>query len=803
MGSRHVWIAGVAFCVALGSSAVAADEWHSSDGPEGGYVSGPVFCRGEEFAATSGGVWRRDPTGFWVDVSDDLPNLDITSIVCDEADGTLYVGTAGAGVFISTDGGDSWTAFNQNLTNLDVNELDLDEATGALIVDTAGGVFWTNGSGVWIAAEGLPADVTDVTAVSYAPGYTGLALLGTGNGRVFESIDDGKDFSERPGIGQNSQITAWAVDPRNPKHIFAGTAIAGLLVSTDGGASYQRVEALSALFLTITKIEFNPGDPNVVLVATSFGLFISTDGGGSWSRVHVDGGLDQYISALSTDPKHPSTVVFGTQGNGMFISFDRAATWKAYNSHLFATTIPAIAVADGKPIAPAYGSGLYKFNGSIWVNDMLTSLFPISIAVTPVTQNPVYVGTNDKGVLKWTNGATSWTPVNVGLPGQQPQAVTFSNDVTAIPAASSSPLLPSIFALAIDPSTPSTLYTGTGSGAFRSTDGAGSWQRADTGISNSSVFALAIDPHTPSTLYAGTQGGGVFKSINSGAMWNPANNGLTNSFVPALAINPVTPSTLYAATSGGGVFKSIDGGATWNPANSGVSDMNVSALAIDPGTPTTLYAGTGSGVVFKSIDGGAKWTPFNTGLPNTGVLALAIDVNTSTLYAGTNGRGVFATTLGAVTPGSTPTQTPSPTPTPPITPMLCIGACSGDGQVTIDGLLTLVNIALDRAQLSACPHGIPSGALVNIVVILQAVSNALHGCGVLPPTPLPSPTTTSAPTWTAAQSTPTPTPAPGCGSNADCPPTFPYCGPDGNCWTQPCSDVCSDGKNCCGGPDFP
>jgi len=135
--------------------------------------------------------------------------------------------------------------------------------------------------------------------------------------------------------------------------------------------------------------------------------------------------------------------------------------------------------------------------------------------------------------------------------------------------------------------------------------------------------------------------------------------------------------------------------------------------------------------------------------------------------------------------------------------MLCIGDCHGDGQVTIDGLLTLVDIALGRAQLSACPHGIPSGALVNIVVILQAVSNALNGCGVLPPTPLPSPTTTPTPTWTAAQSTPTPTPAPGCGSNADCSPTFPYCGPDGNCWTQPCSDVCSDGKNCCGGPDFP
>jgi len=41
------------------------------------------------------------------------------------------------------------------------------------------------------------------------------------------------------------------------------------------------------------------------------------------------------------------------------------------------------------------------------------------------------------------------------------------------------------------------------------------------------VLALAIDPSTPSTLYPGTQGAGVFKSIDSGNTWNAANTGLT------------------------------------------------------------------------------------------------------------------------------------------------------------------------------------------------------------------------------------------------------------------------------------
>jgi hypothetical protein len=58
----------------------------------------------------------------------------------------------------------------------------------------------------------------------------------------------------------------------------------------------------------------------------------------------------------------------------------------------------------------------------------------------------------------------------------------------------------------------------------------------------------------------------------------------------------------------------------------------------------------------------------------------------------------------------------------------CLGDCNGNGQVTIDDLLTLVNIALGSAQPLACPDGVPSGDNVDIALILQAVSNALHGC---------------------------------------------------------------------------
>jgi hypothetical protein len=39
-----------------------------------------------------------------------------------------------------------------------------------------------------------------------------------------------------------------------------------------------------------------------------------------------------------------------------------------------------------------------------------------------------------------------------------------------------------------------------------------------------------------------------------------------------------------------------------------------------------------------------------------------------------------------------------------------------------------VNVALGNAQAEACPHGVPSGAEVNVALIIQAVNSALSGC---------------------------------------------------------------------------
>jgi len=130
-------------------------------------------------------------------------------------------------------------------------------------------------------------------------------------------------------------------------------------------------------------------------------------------------------------------------------------------------------------------------------------------------------------------------------------------------------------------------------------------------------------------------------------------------------------------------------------------------------------------------------TPTDTPMPTPTETAAPNPTSTSTetpTYTAT------ATDTPTDTPTETPTDTPIPTSTPTSTPSetavptpTCVGDCNGEGHVTVDEILTLVNIALGNADATACPNGIPSGVLqVDVVLILTAVNNALDGCPLTP-----------------------------------------------------------------------
>ena len=208
--------------------------------------------------------------------------------------------------------------------------------------------------------------------------------------------------------------------------------------------------------------------------------------------------------------------------------------------------------------------------------------------------------------------------------------------------------------LALDPKIPSTIYAGTRTGIFKSTDGGNNWKAINTGLSVLNIVAVVVDPVTPSTLYLAAydvysfNGNGVYKSTDGGGHWSPVNNGLTNTAIQSLTINPVTPSTLYVGTYGGPIFKTIDGAATWTPSSNPQTVTFVVSIAVDPVTPTTIYAAAemSSGGIFKSTDGGSTWQ--RTGGAQVTAYGNSVTVNPanpSIVFAGGNG-GLFKSTNG-------------------------------------------------------------------------------------------------------------------------------------------------------------
>ena len=296
---------------------------------------------------------------------------------------------------------------------------------------------------------------------------------------------------------------------------------------------------------------------------------------------------------------------------------------------------PAPTTSPAPTSSPSPSSG-----AAPWQPTSLTSSSAWAIAVDPLTPANVYAASS-QGLEKTGDGGATW-------------ALVFTVATNAV---------------ALDPSTSGTVYAATASGVSKSTDGGATWSSTGAGVG---VTTLAVDSSSPSTLYAGTGTGAILKTTDGGATWATLTTGIT-SVIASLAVDPVTPSNVYAATGGtgaagqfqpmtatgpGGLFKSSDGGATWLDLRNGFSST-FNVVAIDPATPTTVYAGSyalqnansnlgTAGLLVQSLDGGSTWTRLSS-FPSAHIYGLAIDPSApSTLYTCGLG-GVLKSTDGGAT----------------------------------------------------------------------------------------------------------------------------------------------------------
>lgn len=231
-----------------------------------------------------------------------------------------------------------------------------------------------------------------------------------------------------------------------------------------------------------------------------------------------------------------------------------------------------------------------------------------------------YVAGAAGGIIKTTNGGTTFTPI-------------FDNQPVS-----------SIGAITIAPSNDDILWVGTGegdprnstsfgNGVYRSTDAGRTWTYL--GLDDSErIKRIAVHPTNPDVAYICALGHawgpneqrGVFRTSDGGKTWAKVLYRNTTTGCSDLAMDPVDPKILYAGMythlrrpwrfdSGGGetaLYKSTDGGDTWKKLTNGLptEPMDRPGVAVSLSQPNTVYLITETktqGTFFRSDDKGESW----------------------------------------------------------------------------------------------------------------------------------------------------------------------------------------------------
>jgi photosystem II stability/assembly factor-like uncharacterized protein len=345
----------------------------------------------------------------------------------------------------------------------------------------------------WVAVEDLFGIVFSAVAVDESNAIAGLAgtngamIYAAGNGidlfadclaeekvegcDIYKSADGGETWSSITGSVERLDARALAVHGPN---LYAATITSfaaddpeKILRSSDDGNSWEVVAEGEDLGKTKKALAIDPGDPNTIY-AGSFefpdfdfsedALVIkSTDGGETWS--HLAAFVEEIIADVIQ--VHPLTGEVFVGGSG----------------------VPLVKSADG---------------GNTWNEILVPNLDPFfvtALALHPDDPGTLYLGAQEHGVFKSTDGGLTWEPKNNGLPLE-----VFDINV-----------------LLMDPAQPDTLYAGTNAGFFLTQDGGDSWTAHNEGLPDESARWINDLAFTPEQrLIAGTNGGLFLLDLSTG-----------------------------------------------------------------------------------------------------------------------------------------------------------------------------------------------------------------------------------------------------------------------------------------------
>jgi photosystem II stability/assembly factor-like uncharacterized protein len=611
---------------------------------------------------------------------------------------TIYVASAGGGVWKTTDGGTTWIPLTDTQATLSMGKLALAPSNPNIIYagtgdseanldgggnldsritpgrgvlkSTNGGISWTLlGSALFDRREigGVVVDPTDPNTVYVSVANFVAGSLG-GNTGVWKSTDGGATWtnttnSATASIAPGDSFLGLVMDPTNNQVLYAaasnigGNAGNGVYKTTDGGVHWAAAGDFpiggTAGRIALAGSRTN----NQVLYAgvadTSTGLvsfYQTRDAGAHWTLLP---GIPQIINPANSQAFYDTNVaVDPTDATGnTFYASGQAGANSILRVVVTPGTPPTTAVVDisGGTNAPHADHHALAFDasnrlldgndGGIWRLDTVTP------AVTWTDDN------GNIGITQFIGIASDPTSASIVLGGSQDNG---TEKFTGVPAWTAVRGGDGGYTQ-IDQSNHMIVYHEFfGISLERSIDGGTTWTGISPPGATGGLFYIpyVLDPNNSKRMVYGTAT--LYETTDATAappVWTAIGTPGTNGFNPggnsisAVAISPSSPNTIYVTTESQ-VFVTTNDGASWTNASIPGVSTGLEGVTIDPFNSLIAYVVRdqyGGGKLFKTTDGGSTWADISGNLPNEPAHTLAIDPRTSpeTLLLGNN-IGVYA-----------------------------------------------------------------------------------------------------------------------------------------------------------------
>ncbi|MDE0682885.1 MAG: hypothetical protein OXI63_08230 [Candidatus Poribacteria bacterium] len=523
--------------------------------------------------------------------------------------GVLFAGTEGAGVFRSTDRGNSWTPVNTGL-HYEPGE----GFTGVTALVQKGDTLYAGTRRTLYASTDGGNTWHHVLNFRKHESISGIVVIedriyvGTLNTGVWYSDDDGDSWLQMDGFGPmlirelssvGTTLVAGAGD-----RVFHKRADEDELTTTKDGFVVQQIDSFTAMegLLYVGGHAGRGGE-----------LFRSNDEGDSWTRIASEE-MRHTVEALAV---FGATLYAGTYGSGVFRSDDKGKSWAAVNDGLTDRTVSTLLVVNEDTVfAGTLEGGIFRTmdGGDAW-EEANTGLPNTSVGELAVIGKTIYAGMSERFVHS-VNGGESWQPAKFS---SRPNEYLFST-------------------LSVSEGE---LYVGAIRFAPRAEGGVVGgvfWLDERNNalvqvITNNELTGIQCLEIVGTVFYIGTQGDGIYKWEKDSDPWT-TDLGLKGHFITALSVNG---EKIYAGTGRGEIYRSENLGKSWQLVNS--TDMAGSSISGLKWVGSTLYASAWGQGVIRSVNGGDSWTPINDGLDDTAVITMK--VVGEKLYVGTYRKGVF------------------------------------------------------------------------------------------------------------------------------------------------------------------